>query len=71
MIISEINENIFSDFASKHTLKNFFQTKEYGTFMKYSDFSIMYIGAYENGVLVAASLILYKVLSAVNGRSCS
>lgn len=64
MIISEINENIFSDFASKHTLKNFFQTKEYGTFMKYSDFSIMYIGAYENGVLVAASLILYKVLSA-------
>ena len=30
MIISEINENIFEDFASKHTLKNFFQTKEYG-----------------------------------------
>ena len=64
MIISEINENIFEDFASKHTLKNFFQTKEYGIFMKSSEFNIMYIGAYENGVLVAASLILHKTLSA-------
>ncbi len=64
MIISEINENIFSEYAAKHTLKNFFQTKEYGQFMKYSDFSVMYIGAYENGVIVAASLILYKTLSA-------
>ena len=64
MIISEINENMFSEFAAKHTLKNFFQTKEYGTFMKFSDFNTMYIGAYENGILVAASLILYKTLSA-------
>ena len=64
MIISEINENIFNDFASKHTLKNFFQTREYGNFMKFSDFSVMYIGAYDNGSLVAASLVLYKTLSA-------
>ncbi len=64
MIISEINENIFNDFATKHTLKNFFQTKEYGNFMKFSDFSVMYIGAYDNGSLVAASLVLYKTLSA-------
>ncbi len=64
MIISEINETLFGDFASKHALKNFFQTKEYGTFMKHSEFEVMYIGAYENGVLVAASLILYKSLSA-------
>jgi lipid II:glycine glycyltransferase (peptidoglycan interpeptide bridge formation enzyme) len=64
MIISEINENVFNDFAKSHTMKNFFQTKEYGQFMKYSDFNIMYIGAYENGSLVAGSLILYKTLSA-------
>ena len=64
MIISEINENIFNDFATKHTLKNFFQTREYGNFMKFSDFSVMYIGAYDNGSLVAASLVLYKTLSA-------
>ena len=64
MIIDEINENIFEDFASKHTLKNFFQTKEYGSFMKHSDFNVMYVGGYENGVLVAASLILHKTLSA-------
>ena len=30
MIISEINENVFNDFAKSHTMKNFFQTKEYG-----------------------------------------
>ncbi len=64
MIISEINENVFNDFAKSHTMKNFFQTKEYGQFMKYSDFNTMYIGAYENGSLVAGSLILYKTLSA-------
>ena len=64
MIISEISENLFNDFAKSHTLKNFFQTKEYGNFMKYSDFNVMYIGGYENGSLVAGSLILYKTLSA-------
>ena len=64
MVISEIDENVFSEFASSHRMKNFFQTKEYGRFMKYSDFNSMYIGAYDNGNLVAASLILYKTLSA-------
>ena len=32
--------------------------------MSHSDFSVMYIGAYHKDILVAASLILYKTLSA-------
>lgn len=64
MSIEEINATTFSEFASKHVLKNFFQTKEYGELMSHSDFSVMYIGAYHKDILVAASLILYKTLSA-------
>ena len=44
MTIKEIDGNVFSEFASNHMLKNYFQTKEYGDLMKYSDFSVMYIG---------------------------
>ena len=64
MVISEINENVFDEFARVHPLKNFLQTKEYGSFMRHSDYNVMYIGAYDNNKLVAASLILYKTLSA-------
>ena len=64
MSIEEINATTFDEFASKHVLKNFFQTKEYGELMSHSDFSVMYIGAYHKDILVAASLILYKTLSA-------
>lgn len=64
MSIEEINATTFGEFASKHVLKNFFQTKEYGELMSHSDFSVMYIGAYHKDILVAASLILYKTLSA-------
>ena len=60
MIIKEIDEITFDNFANKHTLKNFYQTKEYGRLMKNSDFSVMYVGAYSSDVLVAGSLILYK-----------
>ena len=62
MTIKEIDENTFSDFANNHILKNFYQTKEYGKFMDKSDFTTMYIGAYQNNVLVAGSLILYKTI---------
>lgn len=62
MTIEEINPDVFSDFASKHFLKNFYQTKEYGELMKHSDFSVMYIGAYSKNELLAASLILYKTI---------
>ncbi len=60
MKIEEINPGSFNDFANKHILKNFYQTREYGELMSHSDFQVMYIGAYKDEVLVAASLILYK-----------
>lgn len=60
MDIKEIKPEVFSEYAKKHILKNFFQTKEYGDLMKHSDFSVMYVGAYHKGLIVAASLILYK-----------
>lgn len=62
MIIKEIDEITFDEFAKNHILKNFYQTKEYGRLMKHSDFSVMYIGGYQNNILVAASLILYKTI---------
>ena len=60
MTIKEIDANIFNEFANKHVLKNFFQTKEYGTLMTHSDFSVMYIGAFHEDLMIAGSLILYK-----------
>lgn len=60
MDIKEIKPEVFSEYAKKHILKNFFQTKEYGDLMRHSDFSVMYVGAYHKGLIVAASLILYK-----------
>ena len=62
MIIKEIDENTFNDFANSHMLKNFFQTKEYGELMSHSDYSVMYIGAYHNNVIIAGSLILYNII---------
>lgn len=60
MDIKEIKPEVFSEYAKNHILKNFFQTKEYGELMKHSDFSVMYVGAYHKGLIVGASLILYK-----------
>ena len=62
MIIKEIDEITFDEFAKNHILKNFYQTKEYGRLMKHSDFSVMYIGGYQNNILVAGSLILHKTI---------
>ena len=62
MIIKEIDEITFDKFASNHILKNPYQTKEYGSLMKNSEFNVIYIGAYTNDTLVSASLILYKTI---------
>lgn len=60
MDIKEIKPEVFSEYAKNHILKNFFQTREYGDLMTHSDFSVMYVGAYHKGLIVGASLILYK-----------
>ena len=38
MKIKEIDGDTFNEFARKHVLKNFYQTREYGELMKHSDF---------------------------------
>ena len=60
MIIKEIDEHTFDEFAKNHILKNFYQSKEYGRLMKKSEYSVMYIGGYQNDTMVGASLILHK-----------
>ena len=62
MIIKEISADTFSEFANKHILKNFYQTKEYGELMKNSEYSVIYIGAYIRDTLVGGSLILSKTI---------
>jgi len=62
MEIREIDANTFNDYASKHILKNYFQTKQYGELMSHSDFKVMYIGAFIDNNIVAASIILNKTI---------
>ncbi len=62
MIIKEIDGDTFNEFANNHILKNFYQTKEYGDLMTHSDFSVMYVGLYDESEILAASLILYKTI---------
>ena len=62
MVIKEIDELVFDEFAKNHILKNFYQSKEYGRLMKHSDYSVMYVGGYQSNTLVCASLILYKTI---------
>ena len=63
MNIKEIDAKTFGEFASKHALKNFYQTEEYGNLMAHSDFQTIYVGAYVDDTIVAGSLILYKTIS--------
>lgn len=60
MIIKEIDEYTFDEFAKNHILKNFYQSKEYARLMKKSEYSVMFIGGYQGDTIVGASLILYK-----------
>ncbi len=63
MKIQDIDGDTFNAFASKHILKNFFQTKEYGDVMSHSEFSVRYVGGFVNNELVAAALVLYKSIA--------
>ncbi len=64
MIIKEITEEVFDEFASTHILGSFYQTSDYGHLMSKYDYKDIYIGGYnEEDKLVAASLILAKTIS--------
>lgn len=63
MSIEEINIKVFDEFTNNHMLKNYFQSSEYGELMDYSNYSVMYIGAFNQlEHLVGASIILYKTI---------
>ncbi len=64
MYIEEMSGESFNEFARHHMLKNFFQSYEYGELMTHSDYKVMYIGAYKDKEVIAASLILYKEIVA-------
>lgn len=60
MIIEQIEQNVFDEFAKDHVLRNFYQTSAYGQLMSKNGYTALYIGAFVNSKLVAASLILCK-----------
>lgn len=63
MIIKEISKKIFDEFSKNHPLNNYFQTSNYGILMKNFKYEVLYIGAFKNNSLVAASLIMYKSIA--------
>lgn len=62
--IKEITTIDFDNFASTHPLKNYFQSSSYGNTMKSFGYNPIYIGIYENNLLIGASLILSKKIKA-------
>ena len=60
MVIKQIEQNVFDEFAKSHVLRNFYQTSAYGQLMSKNGYTALYIGAFNDSKLVAASLILCK-----------
>lgn len=63
MVIREISNKTFKDFADSHVLYNYYQTNNYATLMQNFKYQVMYIGGYEGNELVGASLILHKPIA--------
>lgn len=60
MVIEQIEPNVFDEFAKSHVLRNFYQTSAYGELMSKNGYTALYVGAYVDSKIVAASLILCK-----------
>lgn len=60
MVIEQIESNVFDDFAKCHVLRNFYQTSAYGKLMSKNGYTALYVGAFVDSKIVAASLILCK-----------
>lgn len=63
MIIKEISEELYSEFASTHLLSNEYQTSNYANLKKKQNYEVMYIGCYYNGVMVGAFMMLIKLIA--------
>jgi len=60
MKISKLSEYEFDNFSSNHKYTSYYQSSSYGTLMSNHNLTPMYLGFYNGGDLVGATLILYK-----------
>lgn len=60
LTVREILKKEFETFSKDHILKNMFQTIQYAELMSKYGYTPMYIGAFNDNKLIAASLILTK-----------
>lgn len=63
MTIKEISKDEFDAFCEKHILGSLYQTSPYGFLMSKYGYKDLYIGAYKDGILKAAALVLSKTIS--------
>ena len=63
MKIVALSKAEFDDFAYKHKYSTYYQTSAYAETSKYEGLSTFYAGFVEDGVLVGATLFLYKNIS--------
>lgn len=60
MLIKNLNEQEFDNYASKHNHSSYYQSSSYGYLMSNHGLKPMYLGFYDGGELIGATLILYK-----------
>lgn len=66
MIINEISEDIFKNFVETYPFKSIYQTVEYAAIMKKQGYNYLFIGAYKDDKIVAASLIIVEKIKNYN-----
>lgn len=63
MLIKEINKEVFDNFSKSHLLNSEYQTSSYADIKHKQGYDVTYIGAYKNGTLLGASMILVKLIA--------
>lgn len=66
MEIREINEEEYSRFISTYQFNSIYQTVEYASTMKKQGYNYLFFGAFENGTIVGASLLLIEKIKGYN-----
>jgi len=60
MLIKNLGEQEFDNYASKHKYSSYYQSSSYGYLMSNYGLKPLYLGFYDGGELIGATLILYK-----------
>ncbi len=61
-MLKELTNQEFQDFTNTYPIKSLYQTPEYGYVMNAQKYDSLFLGYFENGSVVAASLILVEKL---------